>query len=110
MIVFDKNQHWYSVLTIDYLIRKIDGCWMSFMATNVTRDFYVFFIPISTWPAAAFPKSQPADQYLKSAFNILNQALGEGPYLNGDPNLQQSLKETLALEGVARVFEENDLI
>jgi glutathione S-transferase len=111
--------------------------WMSFVATNVYEGFLRLLYPDMYTTSEDLSKvTESADQYLKSAFGILNQALSQGPYLVGEstgvtdiylamlftwypdqqwlyevyPNLQPSLKQTLVLEGVTRVFEENDLI
>lgn len=111
--------------------------WMSFIATNVYEGLLRLLYPnMYTTSDDLCKVTESADQYLKSAFGILNQALSQGPYLVGArtgvtdiylamlltwypdqqrlyevyPNLQPSLKQTLALEGVTRVFEENDLI
>ena len=111
--------------------------WMSFVATNVYEGMLRLLYPDMYTTSNDLSKvTESADQYLKSAFSILNQALRQGSYLVGErtgvtdiylamlltwypdqqglyelyPNLQPFLKQTLELEGVASVFEENDLI
>ncbi|MDH3376890.1 MAG: glutathione S-transferase family protein [Gammaproteobacteria bacterium] len=111
--------------------------WMSFTATNVYEGLLRLLYPdMYTTNSDLSKVVESADQYLNSAFGILNQALSKGPWLVGGrtgvtdiylamlltwypdqqrlyevyTNLQPSLKQTLALEGVTRVFEENELI
>ncbi|MDA9983458.1 glutathione S-transferase family protein [Gammaproteobacteria bacterium] len=111
--------------------------WMSFVATNVYEGFLRLLYPDMYTTGGNLSKVvESADQYLMAAFDILDQALGQGPCLVGKhtgvtdiylamlltwhpdqqrlyeayKNLQPSLKHTLALEGVTRVFEENELI
>ena len=111
--------------------------WMSFTATNVYEGLLRLLYPdMYTTNSDLSKVVESADQYLNSAFGILNQALSKGPCLVGGrtgvtdiylamlltwypdqqrlyevyTNLQPSLKQTLALEGVTRVFEENELI
>lgn len=111
--------------------------WMSFLTTNVYEGFLRVLYP-DMYTTAEDPSKvvESADQYLNSAFVILNQALSQGPHLVGGracvadiylamlltwhsdqqelyeayPNLQTSLRQTLTLKGVAKVFEENELI
>jgi glutathione S-transferase len=111
--------------------------WMSFVATNVYEGLLrLLYSDMYTTNSDLAQVVESADQYLKSAFGILNQSLSQGPCLVGGrtgvadiylamlltwypdqqrlyevyTNLQPFLKQTLALEGVTRVFEENELI
>lgn len=111
--------------------------WMSFTATNVYEGLLRLLYPDMYTVKGELSKIiESADQYLKSAFGILNKALDQGPCLVGGhtgvadiylamlltwypdqkklyddyANLHRSLNQTLSLDGVTRVFEENDLI
>lgn len=111
--------------------------WMSFVATNVYEGLLRLLYP-DMYTTGSDPSKvvESADQYLQSAFGILNQVLSHGPCLVGGrtgvadiylamlltwypdqrrlyeacTNLRSCLEQTLSLAGVARVFEENELI
>jgi glutathione S-transferase len=111
--------------------------WMSFVATNVYEGLLRLLYPDMYTTSEDLSKVvESADQYLHSAFGILNQALSQGPCLVGGrtgvtdiylamlltwypdqqrlygfhTNLETSFKQTLTLEGVSSVFEDNELI
>ena len=111
--------------------------WMSFISTNVYEGLLRLLYPdMYTTSSDLSGVVESADQYLHSAFDIVNQALEQGPCLVGErtgitdiylamlltwypdqprlyevhTNLQRALKHSLALEGVSKVFAENELI
>jgi glutathione S-transferase len=111
--------------------------WMSFISTNVYEGLLRLLYPdMYTTSSDISGVVESADQYLHSAFDIVNQTLSQGPCLVGEhtgiadiylamlltwypdqprlyethTNLQRALKHSLALEGVSRVFAENGLI
>ena len=111
--------------------------WMSFIATNIYEGLLRVLYPEMYTTSSELSKIvESADQYLKSSFGILNNALEQQPYLVGahtgvadiylamlftwypeqqklfevNGNLQRSFKQTLSLDGVTSVFEENGLI
>ena len=111
--------------------------WMSFISTNLYEGLLRLLYPdMYTTNSDLSGVVESADQYLHSAFGIVNHALEQGPCLDGErtgitdiylamlltwypdqsrlyeahPNLQRALKHTLALEGVSAVFAENELI
>ena len=111
--------------------------WMSFVSTNVYEGFLRLFYPdMYTTSSDLSSVVESADQYLHSAFDILNRALGQGPCLVGNrtgitdiylamlltwypdqpklyethTNLKRAFKHTLELESVSGVFAENGSI
>jgi glutathione S-transferase len=111
--------------------------WMSFISTNVYEGLLRLLYPdMYTTGSDSSGVVESADQYLHSAFDIVNQTLSQGPCLVGEhtgiadiylamlltwypdqprlyethTNLQRALEHSLALEGVSRVFAENRLI
>jgi len=111
--------------------------WMSFLSTNVYEGLLRILYPdMYTTNSDLSGVVESADQYLHSAFEIINHSLGRGPCLVGDrtgisdiylamlltwytdqpklyethSNLDRAFKHTLELEGVSEVFAENELI
>ena len=111
--------------------------WMSFLGTNVYEGFLrLFYADTYTTGSDTAGVEESADQYLHSAFEIINKALDGKPNMVGDrvgicdfylamlltwypdqaklyemyPNLQRTLENVLALEGVRKVFAVNDLV
>jgi glutathione S-transferase len=111
--------------------------WMSFISTNVYEGLLRLLYPdMYTTSSDLSGVVESADQYLHSAFDIINQTLSQGSCLVGErtgitdiylamlltwypdqprlyeahTNLQRALEHSLALEGVSRVFAENELI
>ena len=111
--------------------------WMSFIATNVYEGLLRLLYPdMYTTNSDLSGVVESADQYLLSAFGILDKALQQAPCLDGErsgiidiylamlvtwytdqsklfethTNLQVAFERALALEGVREVFKENELI
>ncbi len=111
--------------------------WMSFVSTNVYEGLLRLLYPdMYTTNSDVSSVVESADQYLYSAFDIINQALSRGPCLIGDrtsitdiylamlltwypdqprlyethTNLERAFKHTLELEGISDVFAENESI
>jgi glutathione S-transferase len=111
--------------------------WMSFLSTNVYEGLLRLLYPdMYTTSSDLASVVDSADQYLLSAFGLINQHLGQTPWLVGErsgiadiylamlltwyldqpklyaahPNLQRALEHTLAIEGVSKVFVENELV
>ncbi len=111
--------------------------WMSFLATNVYEGLLrVLYPDMYTTSSDLAAVVESADQYLHEAFTIINENLGQAPYLVGErtgiadiylamlltwypdqpklydvhPNLQRVQENSFALEGVRGVFVENELI
>ena len=111
--------------------------WMSLISTNVYEGLLRLLYPdMYTTDSDLSGVVESADQYLHSAFDIINQALSRGPCLVGDrtsitdiylamlltwysdqprlyethTNLERAFKHTLKLEGISEVFRENELI
>jgi glutathione S-transferase len=111
--------------------------WMSFISTNVYEGLLRLLYPDMYTTSSDFAcVVESADQYLHTAFGIINQSLSQSPWLAGErtgitdiylamlltwypdqpklyeahPNLQRALEHALALEGVGSVFAENELI
>ena len=111
--------------------------WMSFISTNVYEGLLrVLYPDMYTTSSDLAGVVESADQYLLAAFAIINQSLSQAPHLIGErigitdiylamlltwypdqpklyeahPNLQRALEHALALEGVSKVFTENELI
>ena len=111
--------------------------WMSFIATNVYEGLLRLLYPdMYTTNSDLSGVVESADQYLLSAFGILDKAQQQAPCLDGErsgiidiylamlvtwytdqsklfethTNLQVAFERALALEGVREVFKENELI
>ncbi len=111
--------------------------WMSFVSTNVYEGLLRLLYPdMYTTNSDVSSVVESADQYLYSAFDIINRALSRGPCLIGDrtsitdiylamlltwypdqprlyethTNLERAFKHTLELEGISDVFAENESI
>ena len=111
--------------------------WMSFISTNVYEGLLrVLYPDMYSTSSDLDGVVESADQYLHSAFGIINQSLSEAPWLVGErtgitdiylamlltwypdqqrlyeihPNLRRVLEHALALEGVSGVFADNELI